>query len=465
MEQINFTWESRRRLFTVSELTARIRELVAGEFHDLWVAGEISGVRQVSSGHVYFTLKDEQSQVRCVCFRATARLLRFKPQDGVAVLARGRIDVYEQRGEYQLLVETLEPRGYGALQLAFDQLKNKLASEGLFDPARKRPLPRLPLRIGIVTSPDGAAVRDLIEILSRRFPGVHIRLYPALVQGPGSVEAVVAGIRHFARSRWPQVVIVGRGGGSLEDLWTFNEEALARAIAACPVPVVSAVGHETDFTITDFVADVRAPTPSAAAEMVIPVRQQILDQIEAGRDRMGRVVRVRLAESRTALHRQGIDRARGLLRHRIGRSQQRMDEIDFHLRDLLRAKLAGRRSRWLAAQARLRELDLRLRLARARGRLERAWAGIRQQGELFRSRPRRRLEALAARLTALSPVAILERGYAIVETAEGGIVKEARQAQVGSRVGVRLWRGLLSAEVKESTPDPTASFVRGSAEP
>ncbi len=231
MEQLALTWGSQRKTYTVAELNAAIRGLLGSEFGDIWVSGEISGTRTVASGHCYFTLKDHDAQLRCVAFRASLRYLKFKPQDGVAVLARGRIDVYETRGEYQLLVEALEPQGHGALQFAFDQLKKKLAAEGLFDAARKRPIPALPRRIGIVTSPTGAVIRDIIEILARRFPGLHLRLYPALVQGDGSVEAVVRALDYFSRSNWADVVILARGGGSLEDLWTFNEEAVARAIA------------------------------------------------------------------------------------------------------------------------------------------------------------------------------------------------------------------------------------------
>ncbi len=290
-----------RRILTVGQLTGMVRELLGETFGDLWVAGEISGVRLASSGHYYFTLKDQSAQLRAVAFRNAARTLRFKPQDGMAVLARGRIDVYEARGEYQLIVEAIEPQGLGALQLAFEQLKKKLAEEGLFDPARKRALPRLPRRIGIVTSPTGAVIRDILHVLGRRFPGLHIRLYPALVQGEGAVNEVVRGIRYFSESGWADVVIVARGGGSLEDLWTFNEEAVARAIAACAVPVISAIGHETDFTIADFVADLRAPTPSAAAEVVICTRQELLDGIQASLSRMHQSLRLRLAEARRRL--------------------------------------------------------------------------------------------------------------------------------------------------------------------
>src|SRR5580658_886664 len=250
MEQfaLDFQLAPERQIFTVSELNAAIRAVLDGEFADIWVSGEISGTKLAASGHYYFTLKEREAQVRCVAFRSAHRYWKIKPQDGLAVLARGRLDVYEARGEYQLLVEMLEPQGLGALQLAFEQLKKKLAAEGLFETARKRPLPRYPGRIGIVTSPRGAAIADMIHILSRRFPGLHIRLYPALVQGEGAAEEVCRGIDFFSRNQWADLLIVGRGGGSLEDLWTFNEEAVARAIAACAIPVVSAVGHETDVT-------------------------------------------------------------------------------------------------------------------------------------------------------------------------------------------------------------------------
>src|SRR5271154_5982447 len=295
MEQLALAWGPVRKTFTVAELNARIRGLLGDEFDDIWVAGEISGTKNATSGHCYFTLKDQDAQLKCVCFRQNRRYLKFKPQDGMAVLARGRIDVYEARGEYQLLVEAIEPQGHGALQFAFEQLKKKLAAEGLFDAARKRPIPRLPQRIGIVTSPSGAVVRDITEILSRRFPGLHLRIYPASVQGEGSVEAVCRGIDYFSNSGWAQVVIVARGGGSLEDLWTFNEEPVARAIAASRVPVISAVGHETDFTIADFVADLRAPTPSAAAELVCRNALEVSERINTFQAQMFRLISHQLA--------------------------------------------------------------------------------------------------------------------------------------------------------------------------
>src|SRR6202165_2468261 len=372
MEQLALAWGPTRKTFTVAELNARIRGLLGDEFDDIWVAGEISGCRMASSGHCYFTLKDQDAQLKCACFRASLRYLKFKPQDGVAVLARGRIDVYEMRGEYQLLVEALEPQGHGALQFAFEQLKKKLAAEGLFEAARKRPIPRLPRRIAIVTSPSGAVISDMIQILSRRFPGLHIRLSPAMVQGEGSIEAVLRGIEYFSSSSWPEVMIVARGGGSLEDLWTFNEEAVARAIVASNVPVISAVGHETDFTIADFVADLRAPTPSAAAELVICTRDQLFDQLDVFDHKLAQSGRYRLAMASRRLHQPGVERAAAVLTRSIGRLQQRVDELEYRLRERTATAAAARRQRLEELLARLRSLDLRLRIAAARRRLEAA---------------------------------------------------------------------------------------------
>jgi exodeoxyribonuclease VII large subunit len=416
-----------RRIYSVGELNSAIRAALDAEFRDVWVSGEISGLKLAASGHYYFTLKERESQVKCVAFRSAHRYWKFKPQDGLAVLARGRIDVYEARGEYQLLVEALEPQGVGALQLAFEQLKRKLAAEGLFAPERKRPLPRFPRRIGIVTSPRGAAIADLIQILSRRFPGLHIRLYPALVQGEGSVEEVCRGIQFFSESRWPDVLIVGRGGGSLEDLWTFNEEAVARAIAACSVPVVSAVGHETDVTIADFVADLRAPTPSAAAEMVVRTRDELLDRVTAARAKTAQAMRYRLAMLERRLRQQGIERAMSALHRRVGRGLQSVDDREYRMRERIRAALDARGRARRSLEARLQGCDVRLRLARSRGALDR----------------------LSGQLSSLSPLRILERGYAIVSGADG-IVKDAAAAPPDSAIHVRLAKGELDAVVRRS---------------
>jgi exodeoxyribonuclease VII large subunit len=444
---LDFELAPQRRIFTVSELNAAIRAVLDGEFPDIWVSGEISGVKLAASGHYYFTLKEREAQVRCVAFRSAHRYWKIKPQDGLAVLARGRLDVYEARGEYQLLVEMLEPQGFGALQLAFEQLKKQLAAEGLFAAGRKQPLPRFPRRIGIVTSPRGAVVADMLQIITRRFPGLHIRLFPALVQGEGSVEEVCRGLEYFSRNQWADLVIVGRGGGSLEDLWTFNEEAVARAIAACTVPVISAVGHETDVTIADFVADLRAPTPSAAAEMAVTTRDELLERIAAFEAKATQGLRYRLAMLERRLRQQGIERALGVLHRRIGRCQQRVDENSYRLRERLRIAIDQRERARRALDARLRRFDMRPRLAADRRRLEAAHVtaltAIRAQ--LVRSR--RRWEQLAAKLSQLSPLRILERGYAIVSN-ETGILKEADAAPAGSRIHVRLARGELDATVQ-----------------
>jgi exodeoxyribonuclease VII large subunit len=449
MEQMALAWGPTRKTFTVAELSARIRDLLGSEFDDVWVAGEISGSKMAASGHCYFTLKDHEAQVRCVCFRTSLRYLKFKPQDGIAVLARGRIDVYEARGEYQLLVEALEPQGHGALQFAFEQLKKKLAGEGLFDAQRKREIPRFPRRIGIVTSPTGAVIGDMTQILSRRFPGLHIRLYPALVQGEGSIEAVVRGIEYFSNS-WPDVVIVARGGGSLEDLWTFNEEAVARAIAASNVPVISAVGHETDYTIADFVADLRAPTPSAAAELVICTQEQLIEQIAVAEHKMLQFIRYRLAMAARRLHQQGVERASAVLHRNIGRLQQRVDELEFRMRDRISGGSSARRKRLEELTTRLRSLDLRLRFAAARRRLETANVAALQLMRLRMTRAHGRLNPLMAHLTQLSPLKILDRGYAIVTNDAGRIVKEPNEAPVGSGIQVRLAKGGIAARVVES---------------
>jgi exodeoxyribonuclease VII large subunit len=450
MEQFVLQFGPERRALTVSELNASIRELLDREFSDLWVSGEISGTKLASSGHYYFTLKDAEAQLRCLCFRSTARFLKFKPQDGVAVLARGRIDVYEARGEYQLLVEALELQGHGALQLAFEQLKKKLAAEGLFEQARKRSLPRFPARIGIVTSRRGAVISDMIHILSRRFPGLHIRLFPAQVQGPGSIEEVCRGIEYFSRTGWAEVVIVARGGGSLEDLWTFNEELVARAIAKSGAPVISAIGHETDFTIADFVADLRAPTPSAAAELVVRTREAILEQVAGQRYRLIQLIRYRFAMDWSRVRQLSVDRAQSLLSRSIGRRLQRIDELQNRLREQMRLSLENRARARQSLLARLRYYDPRPRLGRDRSRHEASRALLVQAMRLQLARRRGRLESLEAKLSQLSPLTILKRGYAIVTAESGHILMDAAAAPAGSGIGVRLARGRLRADVTAS---------------
>src|ERR1700688_590046 len=309
MEQYALSFVPERRIWSLRDLSDAIRSALERGFANIWISGEISGCKSAPSGHCYFTLKDSDAQIKCVCWKLSYGRLKFKPKDGIQVLVRGRVDIYEQRSEYQFVVEAIEPQGHGALQLAFEELKKRLLAAGLFDASRKRPQPRFPTRIGIISSPKGAVIRDFIQILSRRFPGLHVRLFPARVQGPGSIEDITRGLEYFGQSRWAQITVIARGGGSLEDLWTFNEEAVAHAIAASPIPVVSAIGHETDITIADFVADLRAPTPSAAAEMIVCTRQELLDRIEGCRLQAGRAVRFRMSILARRLHEQAIDRA------------------------------------------------------------------------------------------------------------------------------------------------------------
>jgi len=439
-------------VYSVTALTGEIHRLLSRNFDGIKVAGEISGWKVWTSGHAYFTLKDQQAQIRCVLFRNTLRYLRFTPRDGMAVIARGSVEVRAERGEYQLLISGMEQQGLGRLYELFEQLKEKLRAEGLFDESIKRPLPAYPRRIGIVTSPQGAVIRDMLTVLRRRWPGLHIRLYPTPVQGVGSVEGLVAGLRWFSDSGWPDVVIVGRGGGSLEDLWSFNDEQVARAIASCSVPVISAVGHETDFTIADFAADLRAPTPSAAAEMVVPERSEILLRVERAGQRGARAVQFRLSELARRLEQRGIERSRHLLVSRIHRAEQRTDELDYALHTLSRRAFDRNALRLQQLETRLRARDLRVRLAQAGERLRTA---SRVLPELMR----RRLDAahrthapLASQLAAMSPLSVLERGYSIVQTVDGRIVKRAADAPAGTQIRVRMHEGRLEAEVRASRP-------------
>ncbi len=446
--QMKLTLEPQRRVFRVRDLNAAVQQIFEAEFRSIWVAGEISGCRLAPSGHHYFSLKDEESQIRCVLFKGSARFARFKPQDGLAVIARGNLEVYEARGEYQLIVDLLEPQGAGALQLAFELLKKKLAAEGLFDKSRKRPLPAMPRKIGIVTSPAGAVISDMLHVLERRFQGLHVRLFPAQVQGEGSVEQVTRGIRFFSESGWADVVIVARGGGSIEDLWTFNEEAVARAIAACKVPVISAVGHETDFTISDFVADHRAPTPSAAAEIVICTRESLLDQIAACRTKAVQAIRYRLLSCSRDLHQRGTERAATILHRALSRRAQRVDDLDYQLRNVHRRNFDQKRKRLADLTRRLEATDLRLRFAQNRHREEllrrRLLKGI--EGALWKSRKRE--ESLAGHLGQLSPLAVLARGYAIVENADKRILRASNETAEGEQLTIRLHRGELDAVVR-----------------
>ena len=435
----------KRKFLTVTEFTNLLRNLFEDNFADISIAGEISGTKLPPSGHMYFTLKDASSELSCVVYKSAARFLRFKPKDGIAVIARGRLDAYA--GRYQLVVESLEPQGHGALQVAFENLKKKLAAEGLFDSDRKRPLPRLPRKIGIVTSPSGAVIQDMLRIFERRFEGLHIRVYPAQVQGEGSIEQVCRGINYFSETHWADLVIVARGGGSLEDLWTFNEEAVARAISNSQVPIISAIGHETDFTIADFVADLRAPTPSAAAELAIPPKDQLFEQIATARNKIAQAMRYRLSNLHRRLHQQGTDRAALILRRRIGRGQQRLDDSGFRLREVWRALQENRRRRLQQFATRVQQRDVRLQFGEMHRRLERLAARLDQAIHRKLKRARVRLDPANAHLTQLSPLKILDRGYALVQNETGELVKSPANAPEGEQIRIRLAKGKLNARV------------------
>jgi len=451
--QLDFTFQAAaRRIWTVRDLMSSMRTLLEREYADVWVEGEISNYRPAESGHLYFTLKDNGAQMRVVMFRSQARLLRFRPADGLQVIARGRVTVYEPRGEMQLSAEYLEPKGAGALQIAFEQLKAKLAAEGLFDAARKKPIPAFPRRIGIVTSPRGAAVQDILNILRRRHESLNIVIYPAQVQGEAAPAEVTAGLRYFNRERNVDVIVVARGGGSIEDLAAFNDEALARAVADSQIPVISAVGHETDFTTIDFVADLRAPTPSAAAELVVESKHQLEERVETLHRRLGRAARYRMLQARQALTQVAQHGAFARMRDAIARRQQRLDDLAYRLAAVERERLQSLRRRLEVAGARLRYHDLRRSLAGMRRELAvRANALASSTRSRLRER-RANLERSAARLQALSPLNILERGYALVFDSSGNLVKDAAGLRPGDEISARLHRGTLAATVTKSVP-------------
>ena len=438
-----------KKIFSVSELSQGIKNLLEREYPDVWVTGEVSNFRAAGSGHLYFTLKDATAQLRAVCFRNQARYLKFKPQDGISVIARGHLSVYEARGEYQLYVEYLEPAGLGALQIAFEQLKQKLAVEGLFDIARKKPLPLLPRAIGVVTSPTGAVIRDILRILRRRFRNMNVLIYPVKVQGEGAAEEIVEGVKYFNREPNVDVVIVARGGGSLEDLWAFNEEVVARAIAASGIPVISAVGHETDFTMADFVADLRAPTPSAAAELVVHRKQDFLTELENRARRMTQIIRLQLSEARQRLTELRMHHAFQTLATRLAERAQRVDDAVASLERSMRSLLNRARQEWLRASAGVVRYDFRrllgLKRAALEDRLGRFDAALRR----FLTERHNRLAQVEAILKERSPLTILQRGYSITRDAAGKIVRDAEAVVLGSDISVRLARGELAATIKD----------------
>jgi exodeoxyribonuclease VII large subunit len=436
-----------RRILTVTEINQLIKGTLEGQFGEVWVQGEISNLRIPASGHVYFTLKDAQCQLRTVCFKPQIRMLKFKLEDGLAVLVRGHLTVYEPRGDYQLIADTMEPQGLGSLQLAFEQLKARLQKEGLFDPERKRKLPLLPRKIAVVTSSTGAAIRDILRVLHRRNRSLHVLIYPVKVQGTGAAQEIAAGIRYLNTFEDIDVIITGRGGGSIEDLWAFNEEPVARAIFQSRIPVISAVGHEIDFTIADMVADLRAPTPSAAAEMVSGVRAELQQRIDAANLRLQRAVSRSLADGRQRLQLLSGSRAFKLVESRIQQAQQRVDDLGSRAAAALKTLVAQRRSRHAQMGQRLEKVNPLQVLQRRRAQLTLAWTRLRHAILHVLEPGRTRLQGAAGKLDALSPLAILARGYAICQDARGHIVTDASRVAAGDPVSVRLSQGSLDCRV------------------
>jgi exodeoxyribonuclease VII large subunit len=441
------------RVWTVRDLVTGIRQQLEGEYQDVWVEGEISNCRPASSGHIYFTLKDGEAQLPVVLFRRQAMLLRFRPQDGLAVLARGRISVYESRGQLQLIAEALEARGAGLLQLAYEQLKARLLAEGLFNSARKRPLPAFPHCIGVITSTGGAVLHDIVKVIRRRHAPLHLLIYPATVQGPGCAASVLAGLRWFnANHDRVDLIVIARGGGSLEDLAGFNHEALARAIAASRLPVVSAIGHETDFTIADFVADLRAPTPSAAAELITAAQHRIEERVQALDARIRRAIRYHLMLVRQRFTALSTAQIQVRLQALIGRRAQRLDDLRHRLESAAARQIRTPAARLAALSQRLDRHHPALRLALARRRLERIEQSLSRLALTLISSRCTRLDHATARLHALSPLAVLNRGYALVYAADGHILRSAANIQPGASIRARLAQGTLTAEVKAADP-------------
>lgn len=439
---------SSRSIYTVSKLTTEIKGFLEREFAFLWIEGEISNLRRPGSGHLYCTLKDEAAQIRAVMFRLQNRLLQFEPTDGLQVICYGRLSVYEPRGEYQIIVEYMEPKGRGALQLAFEQLKEKLAREGLFDPGHKKPLPFLPQKIGIVTSPTGAAIRDILQILERRFANIHIVIHPVRVQGAEAAQEISRAIEEL--NQWPDidVIIIGRGGGSIEDLWAFNEEIVARAIFRSRIPILSAVGHEIDFTIADFVADLRAPTPSAAAELVVRDKRELAQSLQTLEGRLGLAMQDDLEEMKERLSLWGarlIDP-----RKRLADQRLRLDDLGGRLSNGTQQVVARKRDLFGMKWEHLMLLNPRRNVHEHADRLARLQKALGASLRAALSFYRQRAEGSMGKLQSLSPLAVLERGYSITRLLPSRkIVRLAQELQPEDRVEIKVHRGSFHARVED----------------
>ncbi len=430
-----------RRALSVSELTARLRTVVEREFFDVYVEGELSNFRRHSSGHWYFSLKDDAATLRCASFRMQNRMIRFSPEDGLHVIARGRLSIYDARGEYQLIVEHLEPVGAGALQLALEQLKKRLADDGLFNAEHKRPLPILPRCIGVVTSPTGAAIRDILRVLKRRNEAVSVMIAPVRVQGDGAASEIARALRLLNSREEVDAIIVGRGGGSTEDLSCFNDEVVARAIYDSRVPVISAVGHEIDITIADLVADLRASTPSAAAEMVAAARDEMCARVAGLAEDARKAVRYRLLALRSRLA--DLESSRGFdqVESRLRSFAQRIDDAGYSMESALEATLKARRARHTALALRLSETDLRRTMIERRSRLVDLGGRLHAGTRSLLDRRNERISLAAGKLDSLSPLGVLARGYAIAFDLQGRVIKRASDVSAGERVRVRVSDG------------------------
>jgi exodeoxyribonuclease VII large subunit len=450
MRQLDFTFEEPRnvrRIWPVRELVSHVCEQVEQEYSDIWVEGEISNCRPAPSGHLYFTLKDADAQLPVVLFRRQAMLLRFKPEDGLHVLVRGRVSVYAQRGQLQLVGETIEPVGAGSLQLAFEQLKEKLKREGLFEPARKRPLPAFPRTVGIVTSQTGAVIRDFLNIVGRRHAGLNVVLCPAAVQGEQAIGEIESALMNLNASGLVDVIVVARGGGSAEDLAAFNSERVARAIVASGLPVVSAVGHETDFTMADFVADLRAPTPSAAAELITQAQHRVAERVANQTSRLERAVRFQVMHARQEVDRVPLDRAERRISANLHNISQRLDDFCFRMEASMSGLIRSRQREVAELAADVLHHEPRQRLARVREQLGVSQTRIERSMERITRRASAKVDGLDARLRSLSPLAVLERGYALVLSDEGTVIRSTAQVVTGDRVRTRLSDGEFGSTV------------------
>jgi len=443
-----------KQVLTVSALTGLIRTSIESGFCDVWLEGEISNLRMPGSGHVYCTLKDESSQIRAVLFRSNALRVRFTLREGMCVVVRGRLTVYEPRGEYQIVLEAVEPKGIGALQLAFEQLKERLAAEGLFDTGRKKPLPTFPQTIGVVTSPTGAAIRDIFSVLRRRWPTLHIIFVPVPVQGVGAAQQIADALALLNEQGAAEVIIVGRGGGSLEDLWSFNEEVVVRAIADSRIPVVSAVGHEIDMTLTDFAADHRAATPSAAAETVVPVLAEVVERVREVTVRAGQAMARHCLFEQRRLNSNITGLAH--IRYRIQDESQRTDEAIDRMKHLVCQRVIANRELVRNRQRELARLNPIFLVKRGLAMIPQLMKRLERQIIVMSERRRRQIAATASQLTQLSPLAILGRGYSILtKVRDGRILRRADDAQAGEEIVARLSQGQLSCTVKGVLPDPS----------